>query len=68
MLLGHWEAASLVSLAGSGVLFVLGLAFFFLFKISVQKPVFKFCFYNCVFGRNFHRMISGMLGVTNWYK
>lgn len=69
MLLGHWKAACLVSLAGRGVgLFVLGLGFmavgwfFFLFGLSVQTPVFKFCLYNCVFGRNFCHVVSGMLG------
>lgn len=63
-LLGPCEAASLVSLAGRGVLVcgIGGLVFFFLFglvwfvflsKISVQKVIFRFCFYNCAFERNF---------------
>lgn len=71
MLLGHCKAACLVSLAGRGVgLFVLGLGFmvfgclfvffFFLFKLSVQTPVFRFCLYNCVFGRDFYRDFWGV--------
>lgn len=42
---------------------VFGLVFFFLSRLSVQTPVFKFCLYNCVLGRNFYHMISGMLGI-----
>lgn len=70
------QSSKMVSLAGGGVgLFVLGLgfmlfvwfgfwfSFFFRSRLSVQTPVFKFCLYNCVLGRNFYHVISGMLGI-----
>lgn len=50
---------------GLGFMAFVGLLLFFLFRLSVQTPVCKFCVYNCVLGRNCYHMISGMLGVTN---
>lgn len=71
MFLGHGEAVSLASVAGRrglGVVWLVWGVLVFPFKLSAQKTVFKFGFYHCVFGRNFYQMISGLLGVTNWYK
>lgn len=80
MLLGHWEAALLVSWAGRGSLGVLvwlvwgcsgfggfGVGFFPFQSISAENLLSSFGFIVVPLG-GISTMISGILGGTNWYE